>query len=461
MVGRELVDVMLINSPVRNPLADAHARGAPPLGLGYIGAVLEENDIEVSAIDMNIPAVDVRDRLSVIGFEIDHSFERLEGQIGRGRPVIVGISAYTETYTNALRIARTAKEVDPSVVTVVGGPHVTFRDREAVEDPYVDVVVRREGEFTVFELAKHFLEGGVDLDDVLGITFQRDGRVVSTPPRPFLEDLDALPFPARDLFPIYEYQFPGSILTARGCPGRCIFCAAGAMSGNRYRMRTPVNVLEELQDLHGRYGLEFFVFVDDTFTVYPNRTHEICKMIEESGLDIRWGCSTRANTVTHMTLEGMAKAGCVEIQFGVESGSDRILRSIRKGITVEDVRKAVGWARELGMDVVCSFMLPHPEDEEGTLMETKRFIDELLRLGAGVTIAYTTPFPGTFLFENMEELGLTLKTSDWSDFDCSTPILETRNMSIERLRHLFSDLITLRPQPSSRPPQGGDMARGI
>jgi len=392
-----------------------------------MGAVLIENGIDVVAMDMNIPSM---------------NFEALKRKVEEECPIVVGISTYTETYSSALEIARVAKGVNPDIVTIMGGPHVTFVPCDAVSRPEVDVVVRNEGEFSMLELVRYFKDGVGSLDEIKGITFMRNGKCISNAPRPFINDLDALPLPAHHLFPLSLYQYPGNILTARGCPYNCIFCAAGAMGGSRYRLRSPEGVMNEIVHLAEEYGCRFFTFIDDTFTVFRDRTLKICDLIEKSGIDMQWQCSTRVNTVTRDMLERMAQVGCTAVTYGIESGSQRILDSIKKGITLEQVRDAVRWALEAGIRVFCSFMIPHPEDTVETVLQTKKLMVELARLGAAVTLSFTVPYPGTYLYENARELGITLLSDNWDDFSTSRgPVFATKHLALEEIKSLCTDIV--------------------
>ena len=423
-----MADVFLVNCPIANPL-DLYRQGrsSPPLGLAYIGAVLIENGIDVAALDMNIPST---------------SLKTLKRRIEAECPAIVGISAYTETYSSALEIAGVAKSVNPDTVTIMGGPHVTFVPCDAVNTPEVDIAVRNEGEFSMLELVRYFKDGAGSLDEIKGITFMRNGRCISNAPRPFINDLDALPLPAHHLFPLSLYQYPGNILTARGCPYNCIFCAAGAMGGSRYRLRSPEGVINEVVHLVEEYGCRFFTFIDDTFTVFRDRTLRICDLIEKSGIDMQWQCSTRVNTVTRDVLERMAHVGCTTVTYGIESGSQSILDSIQKGIALKQVRDAVRWALEAGIGVFCSFMIPHPEDTRETVLQTRKLMVEMATLGAAVTLSFTAPYPGTYLYENARELGITLLSDNWDNFSTSHgPVFTTKHLTLEEIRSLYTDIV--------------------
>jgi len=432
-------DILLVNSRVKNPEIDEHARMGPPLGLAYIAAVLIQNNYKVNALDLNIPNIDLNaanpDFLRNLDLHIYEayrdSFKLLRSLIMQEKPSIVGIQAYTETFPNALKIAEIAKEVNPDVVVVIGGPHVTFRPEEALNSKSVDFVVRSEGEFTMLELTNYLLRGQGDIKEIKGISYRHESGVASNPARPLIQDLDVLPYPARQLFRLNSYPYPGFVSSARGCPYQCIFCAAGAMSGGRYRIRSAENILGELLSMYNDLGIRYFSFVDDTFTAFPDRAAKICDLIKESNMDVQWACSTRVNTVNEKLLEQMAKSGCENILLGAESGVQSILDKLCKGITIEQIRRVVNWCVSLGISPICSFMVPHPWDTLETVQETAKFMRELLSLGASVAVAITTPFPGTYLYENAGELGLTFTSRDWEDYDCITPVFYTKNLPKE------------------------------
>lgn len=421
-------NVLLVNAAVESPRRTPHATKGPPLGLAYIASTLMANGFGVEAVDMNLPLSDP---------------ERLRKEILREKPLVLGISASTPTLPNALRIASLAKTVDPTIKVVLGGPHVTFLSADAMRHGAVDIVVRGEGELTMLEIANHLTKGRPPLEKIRGITFRKKGKIVSNEDRPLIRKLDSLPPPARQLFPLSLYPYPGTILTSRGCPGRCIFCSVPMMAQYLYRTRSPRSVVEELISLHEMLHTRHFVFVDDTFTLSNARVAGMLELITESGLDISWECSTRADTVTRDLLGKMAKSGCVEVQYGVESGSQRVLDEIGKGITLRQAEGAVRWTKEVGMSALCYFMVPHPSDDVETINETRRFIERLTKLGAEVSLSFTVPYPGTYLYEERTSLGLKIETDDWSDFDATKPVFSTRNLPIEEIRALYSGLAAI------------------
>lgn len=423
-----MANVLLVNSSVADPLLlYQQKRMAPPLGLAYLGAVMKEEGISVAAIDMNIPFSNFRD---------------LETMIEKERPRIIGISVYTETFINGLKIANIAKRIDSKIVTVMGGAHVKFVPNEVLGHSEVDIVVGGEGEDTMLELTRHFLDGFGSLSDIRGITYREHSDIIRTPDRPFISDLDTLPLPDRSLFPLAMYRDRGTISTGRGCPYRCIFCAAGPLSGYKYRMRSPDNIVAEIAQLQKEYRIKFFSFVDDTFTAFPDHTLRILDLLQELDYKVRWQCTTRVNMVNREMLKRMSETGCTAITLGIESGSQKILDSIRKKISVSQSKDTVKWALESGIKPFCSFTIPHPQDTEETVLETRDLMIEFAKEGADVSISFTVPYPGTYLYEHSRELGIISLFDKWEDFLTTHPNFATKHLSLKKINSLVVDMIT-------------------
>ncbi len=398
----------------------------PPLGILYLASVLEKGGYAVKVYDMTL----AHHRVIPPSVVEDASF--------------VGITVCTPGYAHAKEVREYVKAVDPDIPLIMGGPHVTFTAEETVKEKIADVVVRGEGEETILELAQYFVKKEGKLREIKGITYS-NGDVISTPDRPFIEDLDALPFPARHHLELGQYELGAHIITGRGCPHRCIFCAAGPLSGYRYRVRSPENVIEEIKECYHRYNVDHFLFADDTFTALPERTAAICNLLKEMG-NITWTCECRANNVTPALVKTMADAGCIRVQFGVESGSDYILRSIRKGITTDMVERAVSWALDANLRVLCSFIIGHPEDTAETVEQTIAFAEHLADMGRRehvvVGFAVATPFPGTELYERAEELGVKIYAADWSAHNFLEPVIDTKYLRRSQLRnYLFEAML--------------------
>jgi anaerobic magnesium-protoporphyrin IX monomethyl ester cyclase len=395
----------------------------PPLGLGYLAAVLENNNYEVDVIDCQASKF---------------SYEDFRRELGKRKSDIVGITATTRLYNSALKVAEIAKEVHPDCLTILGGSHATFWDEEALNEcPQLDVIVRREGEYTLLELVQR-LEAGKNIDDVVGTTLRKDGKIVRNPDRPYIEDLDELPFPARHLWPLESLRKIEDVFyltTSRGCVYWCEFCSAVRMFGRKFRMRSIKNVVDELEYLYKTYDATFFTFCDDAFTVDQARTKKLCDEILNRGLKIKWNCGTRVDMVSKDLLQKMKDAGCVSVWFGVESGSQHVLDEMQKGISPEQTIKAVGWVRELGLKPAPNVLLGFPGETKESALKTIKFAQKI----SPDDVAYyniATPLPGTPLYDRVKENGW-LKITDFDKYDCKTPVFETPMLSSKDLSELY------------------------
>ncbi len=413
--------VTLVNPPY--PSETYQHSPFPPLGLGYLAAVLEKNQYEVDVIDCQASKL---------------SYEDFKREISKRKPNIVGITSTTRLYKSALKIVRIVKEVHPNCLTIIGGSHVTFWDENALQEcPQLDIVVRKEGENTILELVQR-LEAGKSLHDVLGTTLRNDKKIVKNPDRPYIENLDELPFPSRHLWPIESLRKIEDVFyltTTRGCIFWCEFCSAVRMFGRRYRMRSIKNVLDEVEYLHKKYNATQFTFCDDAFTVDKARTEELCNEIKKRGLNIKWNCGTRVDMVTKELLIKMKDAGCVSVWFGVESGSQDVLNEMHKEISTEQTIRAVGWVRELKLKPVPNVLLGFPGETKESALKTIKFT---LKISPDDVAYYNiaTPFPGTPLYDRVTENGW-LRITDFDKYDCKTPIFETPTLSMKELEELL------------------------
>ena len=413
--------VTLVNPPYPK---NAHWHPAfIPLGIGYLGAVCEKAGHEVSVIDCQAEKLD---------------FDTFRTRIAQTGADVVGMTSTTLTYKSALENARIAKEVLPTCTTVLGGCHATFWDENSLKEcPSLDVVVRGEGELTFVELLEK-LKNKTDLDNVKGLTFRKkSGEIIRNETRPFIENLDDLPFPAHHLLPLSSFHVVGKTIfpltTSRGCVFWCDFCTAVRMFGQRYRVRSPKNVVDEIEYIVKKYGAKQFTFYDDTFTVDPQRVIQICNEISRRKLAIRWDCETRVDMVNKDLLQKMKNAGCMAIWFGVESGSPTLLEKMHKKINLDQTRLACKTAQDLGLITVAHVLLGFPGETEQTAWETINFVKELNPDEIGLYL--TTPYPGTPLYDLVKEKGW-LKITDFNRYDTSTPIFETPYLSGEKLMEI-------------------------
>ncbi len=422
------MEILLINAPVVK--LSPHARRTPPLGLAYLGAVLLKAGYKVSALDLNATQIDEAELRKIIK---------------KDTPSIIGISTYTETHDNGIKIAGLIKEESPETKVIIGGPHASVLYEEVARETGVDVVVRGEGEKTMLELADHFLKGSGGLTDIKGIATVINGDLITTQDRAPIADPDELPFPARELFLLHLYDYPFSVLSSRGgCPFACYFCAVNNIWKGKRRFRKPEKVMEEIKHLIQTRQVNRINFSDDSFTMDRSLILELCRMLQDifRSVPLDWQCATRVDLVDDELLREMRLAGCKNIQYGIEAGSQKILDSIGKKIRPEHVRKSVRMTLRHGIEVSCSFMFPHPEDTEETICEQTMLMKELKEMGAVITLAMTTPLPGTYLYEHRDELGIKILAKSWSEYDCKHLIIANRLLHEEKLNKLLQDMVS-------------------
>ncbi|MDY6965717.1 MAG: radical SAM protein [Halobacteriota archaeon] len=400
---------------------------APSLGLGYLASALEQADFKVKIVDMFAELMGVYE---------------LAGFIEMKRPYIVGITSNLRTCNNAILMAKTIKEIDPDIKIIMGGPHASFFPENLLNSGFVDVVCMFEGEITICELMRHYLEGAPSLESIKGIAYKRDDVPVVNPRREFIKDLDSIPFPARHLFSLDRYWGKGSLITARGCPFSCIFCSARAMNGGTCRLRSPDNVLEEMEEMHRRYKIEEFAIVDDTFTVSNDHAFGICDLLLER-LDVTWSCDSRVDAVTEELIKRMYNSGCRTIHFGIESGNNNVLKKIRKNIDKNVAKKAVKLANRTGLQVICDFIIGHPFDTRETVADTLNFARELKSIekngGPEVIIHFSilAVAPGSYIYEHADELGVNVISPDMGHHASEEILVGTRHLTREDLKNFY------------------------
>jgi radical SAM superfamily enzyme YgiQ (UPF0313 family) len=406
-------DILLIYPPYSSWVIEAFnekgTRGieffkarTPPFGIMYLASYIRSKGYTVNLIDLSVTKLK------------KSQFIKILDDI---KPKIIGLSVVSENYDSAIQFCKTIKEWNKDVITILGGPHVTFMDKETCQSEFADVVVRGEGEFTFYELVEYYLGDNLNgsirgLGDIKGITFGlSNGEIIRTAKRPFINDLDILPFPARDLINENDYLIRGGLITSRGCPGACIFCAASALAGGKYRVRSIDNVIDEIEQLINIYGYDTLYIMDDTFTAIPNRVVEFCEKKKKRNLSFKWYCESRADAGSYELFKMMAENGCNKIQFGAESGSQEVLDAIRKKITIEQIENSVRWAHEAGIqNIMCSFIIGHHTDTHESIKMTIEFAERLvLKYDIFPIFSVNTPLPGTFIYNNREKLGIKLK----------------------------------------------------
>jgi len=331
----------------------------------------------------------------------------LQQDLREFRPHVIMLSITTPSLPKDVEAARLAKEIDPNILTVAKGAHFHVLDEDSLRFyPMLDCVIRGEYELTAAELGT-----GRPLAEIHGITWRApDGTITRNPDRPYIDNLDTIPFPARHLTNNALYIRPDTleaqttIVTNRGCPHSCIYCLAPIVSGKKNRYRSTDNVLAELKECVERYGIKSFLFRSDLFTQNKKWVIELCQKIVDSGLKIDWASNSRVDCINKEMLEWMKKAGCWIVAFGVESGNEKTLELIKKKATVDQAREAVRLCREVGVKSSVYLLMGLPWDTPETLEDNVRFAKEIMP--DFVEIFYTYPFPGTELHKIALEKGL-------------------------------------------------------
>lgn len=385
----------------------------PPLSLSYLSGNLLAHGFEVEILDLLMSKV---------------SAGKIRRKLEQYQPQLVGTNGATMTVPAAAKILKICKEFDPRITTVMGGPHVSFAAEDTFHRaPWIDIVVAGEGDVTIVELASA-LHKGTDVGEVAGLCLKRNGKAIKTAPRLPIDKLDELPFPARHLLPLSRYHALGSacpVISSRGCPYQCIFCTTPRMFGRKVRFRQPAQVVDEIELIYRQYGFKQINVVDDTFTLNHPHATELCREVIRRNLPIQWSIFSRVDTLTPKLLDLMREAGCVRMLFGVESGNEQVLNTIKKGISLEKIRNGVKQATEAGIGSFASFILGLPGETPERAQETLALAMELAeRWGTQYGFHYLSPFPGTELFERAEQMGIRFLSKDWSRYNANEPITE-------------------------------------
>lgn len=395
----------------------------PPLGLAYIASVLQSKNHTVRLIDMEAENLNE---------------ENLISELKKFKPELIGVYSSTPIIFYAFSLAKICKE-NFSASVVFGGPHPSSFPEDTIKNEFVDFVVRGEGEFVMADLADT-LSCSQPLEQVRGLSFKKENKIINNLPQAYIENLDNLPLPSYNLLPVakyspYSYLDRGgkwfTMLTTRGCPFRCIFCNSGSIFGKRYRTRTPQNMVREVEILNKNYGIKNILFVDDTFTLSKESTLEFCHLLREKKLDISWSCETRVHLVDDELLKEMKRAGCFGIAFGIESGSQKMLNNLKKGITLEQSERAVKAAKKAGIEVRTFWVFGAPGETKETVLESIKFAKKLNPDIAHFNVM--TPYPDTEIYRMAVSEGVF--DADWSKYFSigEHPVYETKDLSKEEL----------------------------
>jgi len=344
---------------------------------------------------------------------------------------------------SALKVARICKEINPQIKIVFGGHHPTILPEEMLSHHDVDFVVRGEGEKTFYELLQAMESRQKQYNNIAGLSFRKGDALVHNDDRPLIKDLNTIPAPARDLIWDVETYTPGqlsTLMTSRGCPYDCGFCAAKNIWRRRVRFRSMDSILDEIGELRDRYGLKDIRFYDDSFTVRRSHIEQLCHSLIEKQMDITWSCLTRVDIISDDLIALMKKAGCTKVEIGVESGNKRVLALIGKGATIEEVSAAAQCLSRNKISWSAFFMFGFPTETEEEALDTLRFMKELKPNWAHISIF--TPYPGTDLYDLALKTGMITESFDHTLHSHHNPYLRhTDTIPQERFQALSTHIL--------------------
>ncbi|MBN1353342.1 MAG: cobalamin-dependent protein [Candidatus Omnitrophica bacterium] len=425
--------ILLVNPSIRQEKTGHYdpgierARGSyPSLGLLYIAAVLREKGHDVRVFDMDAEREPKR---------------KLAELIDNFEPPVIGIHVMTWTFHQADEIARFVKKKNPKTVLIAGGAAVTSMPEAFMKYSAFDFGVIGEGEETVVELADAICRNR-DMRGIKGIIFRASNDIIKNPSRPFIENLDTVPAPARNLVRLERYydvftarsRF-ATVVTSRGCPYKCVYCDRTNRMGHRWRSFPNARIVEEIKELKDFYKIDEIMFFDDEFVTDPHKTMELCEMISGSGLDVVWECRARVDVVTPGLLKAMKKAGCYRIRYGFESGDDGILGVLKKDITVKQSLACAEMTKDAGIEIFGYFMLGCPSETDKTMEKTLKLaleIDPEFAVFSKVML-----IPGSQLFDWAVSKKL-VAPDYWDRFFAGnagnrTPTISTKDLPEERV----------------------------
>ena len=418
----QMIRVLLLNPPtrhgqrvIRDNLFGCFTKSKaeylwPQINLALIGAVLKETGVKPEIID----AVAVR-----------YSLAEISRKLKEFRPDFVLITTASPSFDSDCWYVSKLKKILPDLKSIMIGNYVTLFPKESFKNKMVDYIIRGEPEFTLKEMFIRLRKKG-SLDDVKGLAWRKGGLIVDNGISPTIENLDSLPFADRDLIPEADYFNPlikktpyTTMNTSRGCPFPCIYCSCGQTYGKRFRARSAKNVVDEIELCVRRYGIKEVFFRDEEFTLDKKRVQDICRQIIDRDLKVGWICNSRIDTLDDKTLNLMRRSGCHMIKLGIESGSDKMLKSMKKCITVETIKRNFALIKKNKIEALAHFIIGLPGETKKTLEETRNLVFELEPDYVSFNIA--VPFPGTELFETYKDK---LKGKKMSDYDLEKSVVK-------------------------------------
>jgi anaerobic magnesium-protoporphyrin IX monomethyl ester cyclase len=448
--------VLLINPPQTFYPGSEQPAGNLPLGLMYMAAVLNTGSYKPEILDAFVTNSSFQKNGEIINVGLP--FERIKQEILIRKPDIIGIAGpFTCQIGNSVKISNLAKQVDPSILTVVGGPHVTSVPKEFLEEEKdVDIVVTGEGEYAMLDIAQYF-EGKKQLGEILGIAYRKEGKVMLNSPRPFIRNLDELPYPAYDLVDMEHYLSPKkigyrsfrnraiSMITSRGCPFNCCFCSVHLHMGREFRAHSANYVLNHIQYVVEKFDVHNLFFEDDNLTLDLSRFEVICDGLIEKKIKIGWETpnGVRADCLNFNLLQKMKKSGCQSVFFGVESGDQQILDNvICKNLDLDRVVEVAKLCRDIGLKTGAFYIIGFPGEKKENMQRTVDFALKLKRdFDVGMHLFFATPSYGTRLYEECKTKGYIQKNLAWNSFaearqPKGMPLISTEDFASEEVKEI-------------------------
>lgn len=393
----------------------------PPFGLLYIATHLELHGYKPTVLDLRYENL---------------TFMQIKRIIDEKKPILIGFCAFTINVDKALLLAKNIKHAFKDIKILFGGPHATIQPEYIIKNKFVDFISIKEGESTLLELCEAITsnEKTIKYQDIPGLMYRTKNNVYKNNIRKPIEDLDLLPIAKRELVDIKKFDQMVYVITSRGCPNNCIYCACPVLAGAKYRTRDINNVFLEIVEIKNALKERFKIvyFIDDTFTVLRERVELFCKLNLLYDLKMQWRCESRVDVVSKDMLQNMSNGGCTTIHFGIESGNDYVLEKIHKNITLAQAENAIKLAHEAGLLVCIYIILGHYCDTLESMNNTIEFVKRMAEeYSVDASINFNTPYPGTWQYTHMEKLGMRPVSNKYADFACYKPIIETDNFTIQ------------------------------
>lgn len=414
-MNKDYYDIVLVSPPSR---MINHYR--PPVSLLYLAGYLQKNGLKVKIIDVPMKEIvrnkkfyrHINEKVREIRDKMIEEFKKIETKIA-------GITFYTPEYFEVFDLAKNYKKINPGVKIIVGGTHPTFYPEEILNEKNcpIDFAIIGEGEMATYELTQAILKNRKNYENIDGIAYRdfKTKQVIKTKLRQLCENLDNISYPAYNLIDM-EYYTNASpyairgcflrsmyILATRGCPSQCTFCVSKKLrtysGGGKYtRIRSAESLIAEIEELKNKYKIDSFYFIDDLFTINKENVIKFCNEIKKRKISILWGCSSKVSTLNEEIIKNMAKAGCIQIDFGVERGSDKALRLIKKGITIKMAKDIFKLCHKHKIRTFANFLVNLPEETEKDLNDIIKLMNELN--SEIVSINIFTPYHGTEIYDS-------------------------------------------------------------